>query len=70
MCAFKMNQAWYIRPFWCSFLNLRCNQMVIMDVVNLFHLLMFFTTVILLDGLFCLYQVVRFLMISSDEFQD
>lgn len=37
--------------------------MVMMDVVNLFHLLMFFTIVILLDGLFCLYQVVRFLVI-------
>ena len=44
--------------------------MVIMDVVNLYHLLMFFTTVIPLDGLFCLYQVVRFLIISSYVFQE
>lgn len=57
--------------FWSSFLNWRCNQMVMMDVVNLFHLLMYFTIVILLDGLFCLYQVVRFLIaIHSYVFHD
>lgn len=44
--------------------------MVIMDVVNLYHLLMFFTIAILLGGSFCLYQVVRFLIIGSYIFQD
>jgi len=44
--------------------------MVMMDVVNHYHLLMFFTTVILLDGLFCLYQVVRLLITNSFVFQD
>ena len=45
--------------------------MVMMDVVNLFHLLMYFTIVIPLDGLFCLYQVVRFLItVHSYVFHD
>ena len=44
--------------------------MVIMDVVNPYHLLMFFTIATLQGGSFCLYQVVRFLIISSSVFQD
>ena len=69
VCGFKMNHAWYTWPGRCFFLNLRCNQMVTMDVVNLYHLLIFFTIAILLDGSFCLYQVVRFLIINSYVFQ-
>lgn len=54
--------------FFCgSFLDMTCNQMAVMDVVNLYRLSMFFTTVIPLDGLFCPYQVVRFLIILCDN---